>query len=116
MASKLPPGTCKPYYLGLAVTSTGAIFIVEIKMPDPNRANIWTDSAKAVYDRALTGWVCMEKAPGGGYHARFPEEDLGEPEWPTQSFSELLLTAYRGHIIDTDSHPVFALVKGRKIA
>ena len=62
MASLLPPGTCKPHYLGLAVTSTGAIFIPEIKMPDPNRANVWTDSAKAVYDKALTGWVCMESS------------------------------------------------------
>jgi hypothetical protein len=57
----------------------------------------------------------MEKAPGGGYHARLPEEYLGEPDWPDQSFSELLMTAYRGHMIDTENHPVFALVKGKKV-
>ena len=53
-------------------------------------------------DMALAGYRLM-KAKG----------DLGEPEWPTLSLSELLDVAFKDRVIGSEDHPIFNKLLGR---
>lgn len=38
--------------------------------------------------------------------------DLGEPQWPEKSFTELFEIAFRGHLIDRPDHEVIRELAG----
>jgi hypothetical protein len=48
----------------------------------------------------------------GAYDVFVAAGELGEPEWPTAPFSELLRIAFRDRLIDDLNHPVLRRLRG----
>jgi len=48
-----------------------------------------------------------------GYRLLKAKGDLGEPEWPSIPFNELLDVAFKERVISTEDHPVFNKLLGR---
>ena len=49
----------------------------------------------------------------GGYRIMKAKGDLGEPEWPSLSFNELLDVAFKDRVISSEDHPIFNKLLGR---
>ena len=49
----------------------------------------------------------------GGYRIMKAKGDLGEPEWPSLSLSELLDVAFKDRVISSEDHPIFNKLLGK---
>jgi len=67
-----------------------------------------------IADYAKTCWVKMAgKRDLGAYEMFKARGDLGEPDWPDKSLSELLRLAFKGdRLIDSLNHPVLRELAG----
>ena len=74
----------------------------------------WQDTALAAAELAKTSWVRMQADMAlAGYRILKAKGDLGEPEWPSIPFNELLDVAFKERVISTEDHPVFNKLLGR---
>jgi len=72
------------------------------------------DTALAAAEMAKTNWVRMQADMAlAGYRLLKAKGDLGEPEWPSIPFNELLDVAFKERVISTEDHPVFNKLLGR---
>ena len=49
----------------------------------------------------------------GAYEIYQAEGDLPDPNWPDESFSELLRIAFKGNIIDSQDHIILRQLLGQ---
>jgi hypothetical protein len=78
---------------------------------DTGRGNPWWTSAWAGYEAAKENWIQMQS--GIDRYSVFPAEgELPAPEWPKQSFSELLKIAFRDKIINHADVPIMRRLRG----
>lgn len=105
---------CKDKRLRLVAFSNDTFAIVPFAVPDETgRLHTWALSAEEIWDASLTQWVRMSSSmPLGRYTYQVARGDLGEPEWPTQSFAELMEMAFRGLIIESLDHIVLRRLRG----
>lgn len=97
------------------VTRQKAIFLWPIKLPSAGgRTYGWLDSARDVAAAGTKNWVRMSSNMQlQAYEYVEAQDDLGEPEWPSQDFRELLEIAFKGRIISSPDHPVLKNLRGQ---
>ena len=86
----------------------GEVFVWAMPVPRPGDDRYsWRASAAIVAGLAELKWVRVEfDAANGQYHVGTPahDDDLVEPEWPAIDFLDLLMEAFRGHLVTTEDH------------
>jgi hypothetical protein len=103
--------------LALASKPHDNFFLCEV--PSQNLDNSWNQSALLACEQAKTMWViaASRKAEGGeNYKIKYARDhdSFPEPKWPTQTLGELILTAFKGRMIDTEDHPGMLRLLGAK--
>lgn len=100
--------------LALGVDRNGTPFIWRIKLPSADgRKQPWVDSMLQILERAKTEWVRVYWSDATkAYEARIAEGNSA-PQWPTETFSELLRIAFKDRVIDRLDHPVIKELYGR---
>ncbi|HUK11219.1 MAG TPA: hypothetical protein VLX09_25360 [Stellaceae bacterium] len=104
-----------PVSLRTAVNRQGVVFLWPLKLPDPQgRQNAWNDSAIEAAALAEKRWVRVTANMGLGAYETFEaiNDNLPEPEWPSEPFQEILRIAFRSHIVDRPDHPLLKRLRG----
>ena len=80
--------------------------------PD-GKSNPWHEAAREAADRAKFCWIsiranmqtrCYDVFEAGG--------NLGEPEWPEDSFEKILQIAFKDRVINDYGHPALRQLRG----
>jgi hypothetical protein len=102
--------------LRLSVDSTGAPKIIAEPILDgQGTPNSWHASMVKGIDLAETTWVRMEAARNASQYTIIrSRDDLGDPEWPTQSMEELVQEVFQNKIISDPDHPFARQLEGRR--
>jgi hypothetical protein len=97
-----------------AVNRQGVLFVWPIRPPRADgRADEWNRTALEAAERATKGWVRVAaNMTLGAYDVYEAPGQLGEPDWPTMPFKELLRIAFRDRFIDSLDHPVLRRLRG----
>jgi hypothetical protein len=97
-----------------AINRQGVLFLWPIRLPGADgRLDEWSRTALEAADRASRGWVRVAANMSlGAYDVYEAAGQLGEPEWPTEPFKELLRVGFKGRLIDTLDHPVLRRLRG----
>ena len=94
----------------------GNVFLFPAKEPDQTgRDNPWWQSAREAITRAQTNYVRMQaKMSLGAYIVMEAKDNFGNPDWPQNSFEEILTIAFRDRYIDSLDHPIVKQLRGRR--
>ena len=94
----------------------GGVFLWPIKMPGPDgRTNNWHLSARESAVIAQKHWVrVVANMAAGMYDTLQAAASLPQPEWPEESFSEILRKCFQGRFIDSLEHPVLKYLRGEE--
>jgi hypothetical protein len=104
----LPSARILRFRLALATKPHDVFFLCQV--PTRNEDNPWNKSNLQACDQAKTTWVQATSRKEEGVEsykvdfARDPDA-FPEPNWPTQSLSELIGVAFNGRMIESDDHP-----------
>ena len=95
----------KPVRVFTCINKRGTVFLWTAKLPSPDSAigRRWAESALEIAEYAKTCWVKMAGKKDLGAYGMFKARgNLGEPDWPDKSLSELLRLAFKGdRLIDS---------------
>ena len=107
-------GELVPVTLFTAINRQGVIFLWPCRIPDETgRSNSWHESALEAVEIARDKWVRVSADMSlGAYRIFVANGPLPEPEWPTESFRELLKIAFKSRYIDSIDHPVVKRLRG----
>jgi hypothetical protein len=85
-----------------------------VKLPrSDGRTNTWNASAQDAAEMAMKNWIQMRSNMSLGAYEIFKAEGaLSDPEWPTETFKELLSIGFKGRIIQGPDHPVIQKLRG----
>ena len=99
-----------------AINRQNVPFIWPIRMPGSDgRIDHWSRSALEGADIARKGWVRVQANMAlGAYDVFETEAVFPEPEWPEQTFQELLEIAFKDRFIQDPNHPVLKQLRGEK--
>jgi hypothetical protein len=102
--------------LRLSVDSTGVPKIIAQPILDgQGTPNSWHASMVKGIELAETTWVRMEAARNASQYTIIrSKDDLGDPEWPTQSMDELVHEVFQNKIISDPDHPFARQLEGRR--
>ncbi len=100
--------------LRLAVTSQGVPYLVPVPLAGPDgRVNQWHQSLARAVELAETHWIRISaNMYRGGYDVFEATGQLPPPQWPTESFEDLLEIAFRGRLITDENHPLVQQLLG----
>ena len=101
--------------LCLCVTQQGTNFLWGVPVANSTtRENAWHRTARIAAAHAETSWVRMSANMSAGcYDIKLAPDGMPEPEWPTESFRDLLQIAFgNGKLIDSFDHPVIKRLMG----
>jgi hypothetical protein len=99
----------RPVRLFTVMNKHGEVFLWPVKLPsdDHDRLRRMADSALKGAEQATTLWVkLLWDKHLGAWELYRAKGDLGEPQWPEKSFTELMDIAFRGYLIDRSDHEV----------
>jgi hypothetical protein len=104
-----------PKIIRLSVDSTGLPKLILQPISDPNsRQNIWHSSLNRGIEMAEKSWVRMEaNMSHGQYDVIVSKDDLGDPQWPSQSMDELVQEVFGNKVIMAPDHPYVRQLEGR---
>ncbi len=107
-------GELVPVTLFTAINRQGVVFLWPCRIPDETgRSNSWHESALEAADLARESWVRISADMSlGAYRLYVAGGQLPEPEWPEESFRELLKIAFKSRYIDNHDHPVLKRLRG----
>ena len=107
-------GELVPVTLFTAINRQGVVFLWPCRIPDESgRANSWHESALEAAELARDNWVRISADMSlGAYRIYVANGQLSEPEWPAESFRELLKIAFKSRYIDSHDHPVLKRLRG----
>ena len=108
----------REYYLGtlfLVTTRLEKPFLWIVTTQSPTgKVCDWYTSALECAERAMKAWVQVVSDQDAGHYAVVVAEDeLEEPEWPVQSFAELIKLGFKRRTVNSLDHPVFKQLRGR---
>jgi hypothetical protein len=108
------PNEFVPAILFTAISRQGVLFLWPVKLPGPDgKENEWHRSARAAAETANTAWVRITANMSlGAYELVEAKGDLPEPEWPENSFGEILRIAFKERFIDSLDHPLIRRLQG----
>jgi hypothetical protein len=98
-----------------AISKRGTTFLWPAKLPreDNDAGRRWAETALQAAEQAKNLWVKMHGSRDlGGYEIFRAKGDLGEPQWPSRSFRDLIEIAFRDRLIDRADHPVIRELNG----
>jgi hypothetical protein len=103
--------------LALASKPHNNFFLCEV--PSQNLDNSWNRSAVDACERAKTHWLIASSRKGEGGEEYLiknavDQDSFPPPKWPTKSLYELIETAFKGRMIDTEDHPGLLRLIGAK--
>jgi hypothetical protein len=106
--SYLVNGQVERFGLALASKPFDAFFLCHV--PSQNLDNEWNASNLLACEQAKSMWVQATSRKGDGvdgYQIRLARDTgaFPEPQWPTQSLSQLLEVTFANRMIDNESHP-----------
>ena len=106
--------TFSPRLLHTAMNRQGVLFLYPIRLPGPDgKLDDWSRSALEAVQRAQTNWVRVAANMSlGAYDVFEATATLPEPQWPEQSFQELLKVGFKDRQIDSLDHPVIRKLRG----
>ncbi|WP_206352087.1 hypothetical protein [Tautonia rosea] len=106
--------TFSPVMLVTSVSRNGVVFLWPIKLPGPDgKPNPWHQSALDAAERARSSWVRVYANMAlGAYSVDESTAIRDEPDWPPESFRELLSIAFRDRFIREWDHPVLKQLRG----
>ncbi len=103
-----------PARLVLAVDRAGICFLWPLKLPrEEGRQMAWHTSAMEAAEYAKQDWVRMASNMSlGAYEIFRAQGELPEPQWPRESFQQLLAIAFKKTIISSPDHIVLRQLAG----
>jgi hypothetical protein len=106
--------TFSPRALVTAVNRQGTAFLWPVRLPGPDgREDEWSRTAFEAATRARDGWVrVVPNWALGAYEVFQATGSLPQPVWPDRPFRDLLHTAFRGRMIDSEGHPILLALRG----
>jgi hypothetical protein len=106
--------TFSPRALFTAINRQGVLFVWPIRLPRADgRADEWNRTALEAAERATKRWVRVAANMAlGAYDVFEAGGQLGEPDWPTMPFKDLLRIAFRDRFIDNRDHSVLRRLRG----
>jgi hypothetical protein len=98
----------KAMLLLATVNQRGLFFLWPVALGDGSgRRNAWHETAREASELAKREWVKLASDMASGcYRVYRAKGVLPNPVFPEKSLEELLRIAFRGRIIDSESHPV----------
>ena len=110
------PDLAVPVRLYYCLSRQDAVFLWPVKLPrDDRRGSDWSKSAAECASIGQQSWLrIVADMDAGAYQPYVALADLGEPEWPQVSWSEVLKHATRSRVIDTADHTVIRRLMGRE--
>ena len=112
------PDECDPYTLYACVSrQQDDPFLWPVRIPkQDDRHNEWWASAREGAELGIKKWVRITASMAQGYYTVRTSEDESKPNWPTQSYEDLLRIAFKGgRVIDTLGHPYIRRLNGSAI-
>lgn len=100
--------------LRLAVTSQGVPYLVPTPLTSPDgRQNPWHLSLARAMEMAETRWIRVSaNMARGGYDVFEARGQLPDPQWPAESFEELLEVGFRDRLILSEDHALVQQLLG----
>ena len=82
-------------------------------MERDGKLNPWHESALEAAHLAEDQWISLRADMSlGAYQIFVAAAKLPEPEWPVQTFSELVRLGFKGMIVDKPDHPLIQQLTG----
>jgi len=111
----LPSARILRHRLALATKPYNKFFLCHV--PSQNLDNIWNETNLRACEAAKKFWAqatSRSEEAAEGYVTTFARDAdaFPEPEWPTQSLSELIGTAFCGRLITEADHPALLRLIG----
>jgi hypothetical protein len=108
------PGEIVPTILYTTLSRQGVLFLWPVRLPgEDGRVNHWHQSALEAAEIAKAQWVRVAANMNlGAYEVFTASADLPNPEWPDNSFQEILKIAFRDQLIVSLDHPVVHRLRG----
>jgi hypothetical protein len=106
--------TFSPRVIYTAMNRQGVVFLYPIRLPGPDgKIDDWNRSALEAAQRAMTKYVRVSANMAlGAYDLFEATAALPEPQWPEQSFQELLQVGFKDRLIEKLDHPVIRKLRG----
>ena len=107
-------GEINPRILFTAVSRQGVLFLWPVRLPgEDGRIDNWSRSALDAAKKAMDRWVRVTANMSlGAYEIFEAAADIPEPEWPEETFQEVLKIAFRDRFITNFDHPVLRRLRG----
>jgi len=107
-------GDVVPKIILTAITKQNVLFLWPIRLPDADgKLDTWNSSALEAAKIAETAWVRVSSNKHmGGYDVYEAVGSFQEPEWPSNSFQELLEMAFKDRFIGNLDHHVLRKLRG----
>jgi hypothetical protein len=106
-------GEFQPYMLFTIINRQGVTKLWPVRVPDADgRAQEWHRSAAEAAQLGMSKWVRVTANMSlGAYEVRV-SDSTAEPQWPEQTFNELLRIAFKDRLVDRLDHPVVKRLRG----
>jgi hypothetical protein len=100
--------------LHVAINRQKVVFLWPVRLPGLDGKQMeWHVSAAEAATRAMSNWVRMTANMDlGAYEIFEARAIISEPEWPEQTFWDLVKIAFRNRLIQDMDHPVIQKLKG----
>ena len=97
-----------------AMTREGDFFIIPVRLPSPDgRVDEWTASRARAAELAAERPIRMaSNVRAGTYEVFTTSMEIKFPDWPEESWEDLIEIAFRDKMIDSDDHPVLKRLRG----
>ena len=97
-----------------AINRQGVLFLWPVTLPPPDGKDLaWWRSEREAAELAMTRWVRIKANRSLGANEITAAQGLMlDPEWPEQSFQDLVRIAFRDLIIDKPDHTVIRRLRG----
>ncbi len=102
-----------PARLVTYINRQGTIALWPLKLERDGKLNPWHESALDAAQLAEKQWISLRADMSlGAYQVFAATGELPEPEWPEQSFTELVRLGFKGMIVDKPDHPLIQQLTG----
>jgi hypothetical protein len=107
-------GDIYPVCMFLTVNRQGSPFLWPVKLPGADgKTNTWNESSLAAARLAEGAWVRVAANMSAGLYDTFQAVgNLAKPEWPDQSFQEILRLCFQSRFIRDTDHAVLRALRG----
>ena len=110
----LIPDQVRLVHVRSVVTSQGVPYLVPVPLAAPDgRLNPWHRSLARAVEMAETRWIRISANQArGGYDVFEAQGQLPDPQWPSETFEELLEIGFRDRLILDAGHPLVQQLLG----